>query len=135
MKTEHRFVCADCGEEVVHVNESGCGGTGYATVCEDGIEKKVCYACCAQRDRAYMADKGRITLYVSSSPDTVIPNWPVVTNWPGTLKFIPTRRRYGKHNFAGRRIDVWFTDSNGQRWWGWNCGDSQLLYCRRLKAA
>ena len=27
--SEHRFVCADCREEKVHVNPGGCGGTGY----------------------------------------------------------------------------------------------------------
>jgi len=121
------FTCADCGETIKYVNKSGCGGTGYATVREDGIEKKVCYRCCAKRDCAEMAATGRIVLYLTAGS--------MVTNWPGTLKFRVAHSRPGRHNFAGRMVSVWFTDSDGREWYGRNIGDNQILRCKRLKAA
>ena len=134
--TKHVFVCADCLEEVVHINPNDCGGTGYAIVKEDGREKQICYACCAKRDLADMRQTGRATLYLVSSPMSVIPNWPRVTNWPGTLAFTVTRRKSGRHNLAGSRTDVWFTDSDGARWHGVQLGEnSQICRCRRVQAA
>jgi hypothetical protein len=133
--SEHRFVCADCGEEKVHVNPNGCGGTGYATVKEDGIEKTVCYDCCAQRDRADMAARGRIVLYLTEERG-LQGGWIryVVTNWPGTLRIPVAYSRAGSHNIAGSRRDVWFTDSDGCEWHGVCYGNNtQLCHCRRLK--
>ena len=134
--SEHRFVCADCGEEKVHVNPNGFGGTGYAIVCDGGVEKKVCYDCCAKRDCADMIESGKGVLYLTvAGPGAAAPNWPVVTNWPGTLKFAVKARRIGSHNFTGRREDVWFNGPDGKLWWGWNCGDAQIIRVRRLKSA
>ena len=127
--SEHRFVCADCGEEKIHVNPNGFGGTGYGIVREGGVEKKVCYDCCGKRDRADMSATGRAVLYLTERPDGA-----VVTNWPGTLKFRVRYKKAGSHNIAGRRTDVWFTDADGREWWGWNCGDNQILRCRRLRS-
>ena len=127
--SSHRFVCAHCGEEKVHVNPNGCGGTGYATYRMDGIEKKVCYACCAKEELAYMRDTGRAVLYLTEGPEGL-----VVTDWPGVLKFPARHKRVGSHNIAGRRVDVWFTDSDGREWHGVNYGhNSQLCHCRRLR--
>jgi hypothetical protein len=135
--SEHRFVCADCHEEKVHVNPNGCGGTGYATVREDGIEKTVCYDCMGKRDSAEMEATGRAVLYLTvAGPGAAAPNWPVVTNWPGSLKIPVQSRRIGSHNIAGSRTDVWFTGPDGRKWWGVCYGDNtQLCHCRRLKAA
>ena len=56
-----------------------------------------------------------------------------MSNWPGTLKFRVRYKRVGSHNLAGRRVDVWFTDSDGREWHGINYGhNSQLCHCRRL---
>ncbi len=133
---EFRFTCADCGEEKVHVNPNGCGGTGYATVKEGGIEKTVCYDCCGKRDRADMIERGTAVLYLTAETGAtgVWTNY-VVTNWPGTLKMRVTHSRVGRHNIAGRRNDAWFIGPDGKRWWGWNCGDNQIIRCRRLKSA
>ncbi len=135
--SEHRFVCDDCGESKVHVNPNGFGGIGYATVSEDGIEKKVCYDCCAKRDCAEMAAQGRITLYLTVAGDgAAAPKWPVVSNWPGTLKMPVKSRRIGGHNFAGKREDVWFVGPDGRNWHGVCYGhNTQLCHCRRLKRA
>lgn len=129
--SEHRFTCADCGKEKVHVNPNGCGGTGYAIVREEGSEKKVCYDCCAKRDIVEMIETGRIVLYLAKR-DT---GW-AVTNWPGTLSFRVRFNRTGRHNIAGVREDVWFTGPDGREWWGVNYGyNTQLCHCKRLKAA
>ncbi len=131
MITKHEFDCADCGEHKVHVNPNGYGGVGYATVLEDGIEKKVCYDCVAERDRAEMKDRGRILLYLTKNQD----GW-TVSNWPGTLKFRAREHRTGRHNMAGIREDVWFIGPDGREWWGVNYGhNTQLCHCCQLKAA
>ena len=113
--SEHRFVCADCGKEKVHVNPSGFGGTGYG-VGRGG--EKVCYDCCGKRDRADMSASGRATLYLTEGPEGA-----VVTNWPGTLKFRVRYKKAGSHNIAGRRVDVWFNDCEGREWHGVQLGD------------
>ncbi len=129
--SSHRFVCVDCGQEKTHVNPNDCGGTGYATYQMDGVEKKVCYACCAKREWDYMRDTGRAVLYLTDGPEG-----PVVTDWPGVLRFRVQHKRAGSHNVAGRRVDVWFTDTDGRQWHGVNYGhSSQLCRCRRLRAA
>jgi hypothetical protein len=135
--SEVRFTCADCGEEKVHGNPSGCGGTGYAFFCDGGVEKKVCYDCCAKRDIADMTAAGRITLYLTVAGDgAAAPNWPVVVNWPGTLRIPVKARRIGKHNFAGKREDVWFVGPDGHNWHGVSIGhNTQLCHCKRLKSA
>ena len=122
----HRFVCVDCGQEKIHVDSLT---TGY------GIDKqgrKVCYSCCGKRDSADMSATGRAVLYLTEEG----PEGAVVSNWPGTLKFRVRHKRVGSHNLAGRRVDVWFTDSNGREWHGINYGhNSQLCHCRRLRSA
>ena len=128
---EHRFVCADCGKEKIHVNPNGFGGTGYGIIREGGIEKKVCYDCCGKRESESMRDTGRAVLYLTERADGA-----VVTNWPGVLKFRVRHKRVGSHNLAGRRVDVWFTDSDGRQWHGVNYGhNSQTCHCRRLRGA
>ena len=123
---EHGFVCVDCGEEKIHVDSLT---TGY------GIDKqgrKVCYSCCGNRDSVDMSATGRAVLYLTEKG----PEGTVVSNWPGTLKFRVRYKRVGSHNLAGRRVDVWFTDSDGREWHGINYGhNSQLCHCRRLRSA
>ena len=126
--SSHEFVCADCGEEKVHVNPNGCGGTGYG-VGPNG--EKVCYTCCGKRDSAEMTAQGRAVLYL-----TVREGKPVVTNWPGTLTLPVRAFRKGRHNIAGVREDVWFTGPDGREWHGVCYGrNTQLCHCKRLKAA
>ena len=129
--SEHKFTCADCGEKKVHVNPNGCGGTGYANVREDGIEKRVCYDCCAKRDIASMAADGRAVLYLTKREGKQF-----VTNWPGTLTLPVKHSRPGRHNIAGTRETVWFTGPDRKQWWGFCYGQwTQLCHCKRLKAA
>ena len=89
----------------------------------------VCYACCADLDRAQMHETGRITLYLVQRSE----RW-VVTNGPGTLEYRVRERRQGRHNIAGRRMDVWFTDDMGQPWHGTQYGEwTQICHCRRIQ--
>ncbi len=119
---EYKFICTDCKEEKVHINSNNCGGTGYAI---DKQGNKICYECCAIRDINDMIATGQATLYLTiAGKDASCPNWPVLTNWPGTLKFTVERRKKGLHNFAGQRIDVWFNDYNGDKWHGVVYGDN-----------
>ena len=121
------FTCCDCGE-TKPVNPSG--GTGYA-VFENGRGDKVCYACCAIRDKARMTAESRVALYLVTRENRL-----VVSNWPGTLEFPVMESRAGAHNIAGSRIDAWFVDHDGSRWHGVQYGDNtQLIHCRKLKAA
>lgn len=113
------FICIDCKEEKPVLSN---GGTGYATN-EYG---KVCYTCCAIRDKHFMERTGKITLYFDPINNKI-------TNWPGTLEF-PCVWKKGKHNITGLRIDAWFWGSDGRVWHGVLYGkNTMLLHCKRTK--
>jgi hypothetical protein len=118
------FTCSDC-MLTPPVNDSG--GTGYATILEEGMEHKICYACMARRDRDFMDEHGKIALYYDGHK---------VTNWPGTLHFQLLSIHHGRHNIAGSRVDLWFKDHNRRIWHGVQYGNNtQVIHCRRLKSA
>jgi hypothetical protein len=116
------FICVDCSDE----------HTEYGI---DSNGDKVCYDCCAKRDCADMESTGRAVLYLTvAGPSAAAPNCPVVTNWPGSLKFQVRRKRIGNHNFAGCREDVWFNGPDGYVWHGVCYGhNTQLCHCKRTK--
>lgn len=118
----------------------------------DSEGRKHCYECCANFDREQMSKDGRATLYLTVPDEftgysravgraggwqaipSYLPSEPVyyVSNWPGSLKY-PAFVRKGRHNLAGTRYDVWFTDFQGRKWHGVQYGEnSQLCHCRRL---
>lgn len=123
------FKCHDCKLTLPVQKDSG---TGYATYSN---RYKVCYACCALREKASMHKTGRIDLYVTEESTQPGCRRPVsVINWPGTLVFVPTAYNYGRHNLAGTRLDVWFNDDCNDRWHGVVLGDfNEILRCKRLK--
>jgi hypothetical protein len=147
---------ADCGHQ--YTTEAGGIGAGYAIVTEsDGTERRICYDCSAERERAHMREHGKTTLYLVESteelPCECPPAWAAhhhpgrqthqvkrfsVTDWPGRLVIkLPDGYypRKGRHNIAGTRRDVWFT-FEGRTWHGVQYGeDTQLLHCRRLKGS
>lgn len=124
------FDCARCGEpKPIQKN----GGTGYANT-DDG---RVCYDCCAIRDKQTMVETNKIALYLTLVKDDPLNpqshvHWEV-TNWPGTLRF-KVRVRQSDHNFAGKngRCDAWFI-FDGSVWHGVNIGDNQICRCKRTK--
>jgi hypothetical protein len=137
---ENRFTCHNChGIKPIQTN----GGTGYGI---DQHGNKICYDCCAILDREQMILHGRVTLYlVKLYYNEVTRQWEnepsgknsassfFVTNWPGTLSFKCHYTRIGRHNIAGERIDVWFSDKSVGTWHGIHYGrSSDIVYCRRL---
>jgi len=127
------FKCIDCGEEKPILTEVG---TGRALT---DAGESVCYACCAVRDKAYMVEHGRATLYLSLAvrPRTWggLTRVGTVSNWPGTLDLgykLPVT--LGRHNIARTRYDVWFNGPDGHIWHGVTYGDNtQICHCRRTK--
>lgn len=127
------FYCARCRQDKPLKTE---GGTGYG----EYNGQKHCYDCCAEFDKETMTSEGKITLYLTCEPSHFMKREHgrktegKVSNWPGTLSF----RAYttvGKHNIAGTRYDVWFTDHTGAKWYGVTYGENtQICHCRRLKS-
>lgn len=121
-------VCADCGKPFPIQRET-CG-----TGCGIYEGKKVCYACCAVRDRkALMGLKGReqYHLYLTRNGDGKF----FVSNWPGTLKIAVDYAVEGRHNIAGCRTDVGFT-LDGKKFYGTQYGNmSEICHVRAKKSA
>lgn len=117
---ETTFDCSVCGQAKPVPTDSCTTGYGY-----DAENRKVCFACCAIRDKAQMDADGKTVLYLGENE---------VTNWPGTLRYRVWRMVIGRHNMAGKRFDVWFHDHLGKSWHGVQYGEmTQLCHCRRLK--
>ena len=128
------FTCTVC-KKPIEVKPGNTGSTGYGL---DRRHRKVCYPCCGERDKADMRRTGRAMLYLTQKDKEMyvkpglsgkVPVW-TLTNWPGSLKIEPYNIRFGRHNIAGRRYDVWFT-FEGQQWHGVRYGDNtELCHCR-----
>lgn len=130
------FRCGVCGQ--VKPVQTSCGtGYGYDSYGDDA--KPVCYSCCAEQDKQWMVEHGRIALYLTCEPASKArtpsgrKTAGEVTNWPGTLRF-KCHTRYGRHNIAGVRYDVWFNGPDGYEWHGVTYGNyTQVCHCRRTK--
>lgn len=130
--------CSICNN-VIPPSPEGSITTGYGII--PGTDKKVCYPCCAERDKQQMRDTGKITLYLTViEPDPNVlgtrllpPRYACkITNWPSSL-VLQGGCRKGKHNIARTRYDVWF-NFEGYEWWGVSYGeDAQLVHCKRTK--
>lgn len=124
------FTCSLCeAEKPVQTS----GGTGYATKPDSG--DKICYRCMADVDRDDMRSTGRATLYLVGGTRLLNKeSQPYeITNWPGSLRFRPTRVSKGYHNIARTRYDAWFI-FEGDYWHGVSYGENtQILHCRRTK--
>lgn len=116
-------MCNDCGKGLSIVKPN------YGHADDNGITKRICYDCCAIRDKQQMRDKGKITLYLTQENSHY-----VIGNWPGTFKVSPFRVKVGRHNMAGKRYDAYFS-FEGKPWKGVTYGDNtQICHCRQLKA-
>jgi hypothetical protein len=124
------FKCSVCKQTVAQGHSDFT--TGYGV--KPGNGHKVCYACCAARDKADMLKTGRATLYLTiERPELYKQGYRSgkVSNWPGSLE-IPVFYRRGRHNITGCRFDVWFT-FKGQNWHGVQYGENtQICHCRRI---
>jgi hypothetical protein len=113
----------DCGHEP---SKHSSFTTGYGI---DSDGRKLCYDCCAERERQAMIDTGKAYLYLSTDDSGQY----VVTDWSGHLRF-PTHASVGRHNIAGTRYDSWFRGPDNFIWWGVTYGDNtQLHHCKRTK--
>lgn len=129
--------CSLCGTLIPPPPEEDVGvGYGYLA----GTSSPICYQCCAEEDKRYMREHGKIVLYLNCEKWSDVKRLGLVNrgcggwvnNWPGTLK-IPCFTKTGKHNIAGTRYDVWFK-FEGYEWWGVCYGeDTQLVHCKRTK--
>ena len=134
--SDETFVCFDC-KNTFPVKRKG--ATGYATLREPKDEK-VCYECCGKREWADMQATGVATLYLNHTTTGLAcgcsgpsQDHYRVSNWPNTLTFKVDKIKKGKHNIAGSRYDVWFTDKDGRAWHGVQVGENtQLTHCKRL---
>jgi hypothetical protein len=135
--------CIACGVEFP-TPQPGDVATGYALIEIEKKEFRICYKCCADQDRKYMREHGKIMLYLvytvkqPTESERRIGYRPTkvyeVTNWPGTLRFKVRASKEGHHNIAGKRTDVWFRGPDNKEWWGVNYGDNtQIVHCRRTK--
>lgn len=107
-----------------------------------GLDKdnnKVCYECCAEGDKQFMRDHGKIILYLTTrQPNDIQPGaWRVrcgtVGNWPGSLKFENLNVHKGYHNIARYRYDTWFVFES-TIWHGVRYGDNtEICHCKRTK--
>lgn len=133
----HTFYCSHCNRIKSYMSDTT---PGYALTA-DG--EKYCYDCCAIADREYMIEHGHskgLPLYLTyerGSNSEYFKN-PIITNWPGTLKFTAFNpnmlRRRGRHNIAGTRYDVWFAGPDGYVWHGVKYGEfTQICHCKRTK--
>ncbi len=122
--SQEKVICAQCGSECKPL---GYGDTGYGETPEG---KKICFACCAERDKATMDREGKICLYLKHNVSTS--HLCTVSNWPGSLCF-QGKVKVGRHNIARTRYDVWFTDHNGNPWYGVQYGDNTMIcHCRKI---
>lgn len=116
----------DCG----HLSTPDGVASGHA-INDDG--KRICYDCCAEIEKQSMIDTGRATLYLVNVNSTGAGHYEV-TNWPGNMRFKVSHHRIGKHNIAGKRIDVYFTGPDRNMWWGVSYGSmTQIVHCKRIK--
>jgi hypothetical protein len=124
VKTVH---CSKCKAVCV---PTGCT-TGYGYTASG---RKLCFACCAERDKADMVRTGRTTLYLTHEmrPENPTAKHGTVGNWPGSLVFHATVKK-GRHNIASTRYDVWFVGPDGRDWHGVQYGENtQLCHCKRV---
>lgn len=127
------FRCADC-LALIPITDG-------RAMDSNGLE--VCYPCCGARDHKAMIETGKATLYLSFDDwGPYKPNMSrfigfryvpaKITNWPGTLAFNTGAVKYGRHNMARNRYDVWFMGPDGREWHGVTYGDNtQICHCKR----
>lgn len=122
------FHCTRCKKDVPLPKPGTTCAAGYAL--HGKSKRKICYACCAVMDYAAMEETGRADLYLVA---VVGPHPYEVHNWPGSLKIVVDHYKVGRHNIAGKRIDIWFTDRNGAHWHGTRYGsNTDIVRCKRM---
>ena len=122
-----RFICSKCKEKKDIPPKEKTISVGYANNNNGDL---VCFECCAKEDKKYMAEHGKIMLYLTG----IEYNYKL-SNWPGSLKFKVFHSKEGNHNWAGIRYDVWFrVPDDDYIWHGVQYGkNTQICHCKRVK--
>ena len=104
-----------------------------------------CPSCAAVLDHEAMLEHGQYHLYLVETREPralstwrywLLPSDFKLTNWNGLdCNYRIRTVKQGRHNIAGKRIDVWFTLPEDEYvWHGVNYGNnSQVLRCKRTK--
>jgi hypothetical protein len=115
------FICSQCNEHKKHESEIS---TGYG---KDKNDNKVCFACCGLNDAKSLNEllpKEKICFYYANN---------LICNWPNTLSIKPYHVRYGRHNIARTRQDIYFY-FNGRNFHAVQYGsNSQIAHIKLLK--
>lgn len=131
------FRCATCGE-VKPFPFNGCG-TGYGVERdESGAESFHCYACCSEKERARLIERGEGHLYLTGLPLFGMKPKPGeglrLSDWPGGLSFPVKSHWTGRHDIARVVHFVRFIGPDGREWAGRMTGENtQVCRVRRLK--
>jgi hypothetical protein len=97
---------------------------------KDGEYVRLCIHCTSALEKTWMLEHGRTCLYLHEE-DHVPAR---VSDWRSLLNFPVLRYRFGGHNIAGTRTDVWFKGPDNFLWWGVLYGqNTQLAHCKRTK--
>jgi hypothetical protein len=128
-----KFYCSHCKKEKDTIKDNIANiTTGYAINKKNELN---CYSCCAEIDKQYMVDNGKICLYLTKKKLNNC-NWfsYVISNWPGSLFFKIIESKTSKHNWNLERTDAWFIGPDGHIWHGIHIGNNtQLIHCKRTK--
>ena len=123
---------ADCGHEIPALPVGHCGGTGFGY---DAAGKTICYACCAELERAAMVETGRATLYLVDSQASSGTPWRI-QDWPGRLSYHVMDYRKSHGYGFGRKYPIvtgHFVGPDAYVWSFRNAGDMQIARCKRTK--
>jgi len=115
-----------CGHEPSQHGEHTTG-TGIFTV--DGIQREICWDCCADIALGQMLKDGKSFFYLTETDGKY-----KLTNWPGNLSFPLMSYREGSHNIGRTRTDVWFVGPDQYVWHGVQIGEwNQVCRVKRTK--
>ena len=121
MTNPNLFVCAKCGAEIIT------DGTPYYAFCAEydsngKVINLTCHTCSAEQEMINLLARNEGWYYMKHAGTErgmglTTRNVYVLTAWNGHFK-IPIRfYTHGKHNWAGKRTDVWFM-LDGSVWHG-----------------
>lgn len=127
MTSENLFTCAKCGAEIIH---DGTLAAIYTYRClPDTVDwsipvdsRRVCHSCSAELEMADLIERGHGIYYMKHAGTErgmglTTRNVYALTAWNGHFE-IPIRfYTHGKHNWSGKRTDVWFM-LDGSVWHG-----------------
>jgi hypothetical protein len=109
----------------------------------DHNNNKICLECATKQELQFLEHNTKAVLYLVRDKAAEVADRLngsrsgkryAVTNCIGKIKFPVSHWHTGKHNWGIPRIDVWFTDHQGNEWWGVHYGVwNELVYCKKLK--